>query len=396
MIENPFKKYTGSKVLLYSLIAVLAVALAIIFFAQKPEVKKDKYILYIGGYGNSAYKYSFNTQSGEFVELEEYKTVNPSFLTTSPDNKFLYVVNENGANSGVSSFNVTGGTFLSDAKGSGEGPCYLTLYKSHLFTANYDDGSISVYKTDTSGKIVKTIQQIKFAAAPEEEASQSHKSSNIHTVRVITGKQSNNDYLLAADKGLDCIHIFHIQRDTTYTPAEGEIPDLKLFKCDSTGVTTPEGYGPRHLEFSKNGKYMYLINEINGNVMAFSIKEKDGHLMINQLQDTVAAIYGGEASADIHIDPNGEYLYTSHRRGKDGISIFKIAEDGTLNHIGYQVTCSYPRGFAITPDGEYLFVACQKEKCVQVFKINRKTGFLSNTKKTLTFSDLEPSFVLAK
>lgn len=388
-----FRKYTGSKPLLYSLIALLVIMLAIIYFNDSSKVKKETYTLYIGGYGNSAYKYAFNTKSGEFVKQEEYKTVNPSFLAISPDSKFLYAVNENGTNSGVSSFKVAGGTPLSQIKSKGEGPCYITLYKSHLFTANYDNGSISVFKTDTSGKITRALQLIQFVNSADENK---RNISRIHTVRIITGKQSKNDYLLAADKGADHVYMFHLQLDSLYTPQAGETPDLKLTKCDSSDVSIPNGYGPRHLEFSKNGRYMYLINEVSGNVMSFTINEKNNHLAINVQQDTTAAIYGGEASADIHISPDGEYLYTSHRRGKDGISIFKIAEDGTLNHIGYQVTSSYPRGFAITPDGEYMFVACQKDKCVQVFKINKKTGFLSNTKKALTFSDLEPSVVLAK
>ena len=386
MIENPFKKYTGSKTLLYGLIAALAIALAIIFINDCKKVKSDVYTLYIGGYGNAAYKYTFNTKNGEFTKQQEYKAVNPSYLTISPDSKFLYATCENGAKSSIAAFNTATGELLNEAKGSGEGPCYITLYKSHLFTANYDDGSVSLFKTDTSGKIVKALQQIKFVANPIG----SNNTPRVHTVRVIKGKYSNNDYLLATDKGGDHIYFFHIQKDTA------DATDLKMIKCDSTEISTPKGSGPRHLEFSKNGKYMYLLNEQSGRVMTYAINEQNNHLLIKMLQDTLAAIYGGEASADIHMTPNGEYLYTSHRRGKDGISIFKVQEDGTLKHIGYQATASYPRQFTITPDGEYMFVSCQKGHEVQVFKINKKTGFLSNTNKALTLSELEPSIVLIR
>ncbi len=395
MIINPFKKYTGSKALLYSLIAALIIALAVIFIYDSGREKSEIYTLYIGGYGNAAYKYSFNTKSGEFIKQQEYKLVNPSFLTLSPDAKVLYAVSENDKNSSVAAFINADGTMLNEAKGSGEGPCYISAYKSHLFTANYNDGSVSVFKTDTSGKIVKALQQIKFVSA---ETASSHNNSRIHTVRIIKGKLSNNDYLLATDKGGDKIYFFKIERDTTENEMAlpVQIPTLKLYQCDTAAINIPKGYGPRHVEFSKNGKYMYLLNEQSGKVMAFTINEQGNNLILKNLQDTIADIYKGAASADIHLAPSGEFLYTSHRRGKDGLSIFKVESNGTLKQIAYQSTGSYPRQFSITPDGEFLFVACQKERTIQVFKVNTKTGFLSNTQKHLTFPDLEPSVVLVK
>ena len=126
MIENPFKKYTGSKTLLYGLIAALAIALAIIFINDCKKVKSDVYTLYIGGYGNAAYKYTFNTKNGEFTKQQEYKAVNPSYLTISPDSKFLYATCENGAKSSIAAFNTATGELLNEADTEGKKPhCWL-------------------------------------------------------------------------------------------------------------------------------------------------------------------------------------------------------------------------------------------------------------------------------
>ena len=113
------------------ILALIAIALIITMFVRKNYLVKrsDTYTLYIGGYGDAAFKYSFNTITHEFSKQGEFKIKNPSFLTLSGDSRYLYSVSENGKRSSVASFLTSNGELLSEAKGSGNGPCYLSLYK---------------------------------------------------------------------------------------------------------------------------------------------------------------------------------------------------------------------------------------------------------------------------
>jgi 6-phosphogluconolactonase len=96
---------------------------------------------------------------------------------------------------------------------------------------------------------------------------------------------------------------------------------------------------------------------------------------------------GGHGSADIHISPDGKFLYASHRLKKDGISIFKInSENGKLTKAGYQQTGIHPRNFNITPNGKYILVACRDSNRIEIYYRNGKTGMLTYTNKMIALS----------
>ena len=85
-------------------------------------------------------------------------------------------------------------------------------------------------------------------------------------------------------------------------------------------------------------------------------------------------------SADIHLTPDGRFLYASNRLQGDGIAIFSVdKESGMLTRAGYQATARHPRNFAITPNGRFLLCACRDADTIQVFAIDPDTGMLSDT-----------------
>jgi 6-phosphogluconolactonase (cycloisomerase 2 family) len=143
------------------------------------------------------------------------------------------------------------------------------------------------------------------------------------------------------------------------------------------------------MEFSKDNKILYCICELSGNILAYSININDipEFTLIQEIQaDEVNA--GG--SADVHLHPSGQYLYTSHRLDNDGISIFKTNADGTLEKTGYARTGRHPRNFLITPDGKLLLAACMNDHLVQVFRIE-DDGTLALTPSALRFENDRPS-----
>ena len=140
------------------------------------------------------------------------------------------------------------------------------------------------------------------------------------------------------------------------------------------------GSGPRHLTFSPNGHYAYLINELSGTVIAFEYKDGD----LKEMQTIAADTVNAQGSADIHISPDGKFLYASNRLKADGIAIFNIHPDnGMLSKAGYQLTGIHPRNFIITPNGKYLLVACRDSNVIQVYERDADTGLLTDVQQDI-------------
>jgi 6-phosphogluconolactonase (cycloisomerase 2 family) len=142
----------------------------------------------------------------------------------------------------------------------------------------------------------------------------------------------------------------------------------------------PAGTGPRHFDFHPNGRYVYLLGELSGQVLVFDYSSG----MLTQKQTIASDTVGAHGSADIHVSPDGRFVYASNRLKADGIAIFTVnPDDGKLTKIGYQPTGLHPRNFAITPNGKYLLVACRDDNKIQVFSIDSKTGLLSDTHRDI-------------
>lgn len=341
----------------------------------------NSYTVYVGGYGFYAAKYSFNGKTLETSKLSEFKMQDPSYLSLSGEADVLYAVNENKKHSSVVAYrNSFTPQILSERRDIGWGPCFLTLGLGTIFTANYGDGSISVFPIDTSGAVKSSSQIVKFVTGRRRA------KSAIHSVMVVEGPKTKKPYLVAADLWADKLYLFKIEQDT--------LKNRKLVSCDTAYFALPSGSGPRNLALSSSDDMVYLICQNSGQIMAFNIDEADGNLLLTLVQTIPASRYDGVASADVKLHPSGKFLYASNRKVHDGISIFNVEEEGALVKTAYQVTASEPRCMAISPDGAFMFVACQKGREVQIFKIDDRTGLLTNTGKSLSFSDLEPSCVV--
>ena len=93
---------------------------------------------------------------------------------------------------------------------------------------------------------------------------------------------------------------------------------------------------------------------------------------------------GAKGSGDIHISPDGKFLYASNRLKADGLAIFSIhPENGMLTKVGYQLTGIHPRNFIITPNGKYLLVACRDSNEIQIYERDTDTGLLTDIRKDI-------------
>jgi 6-phosphogluconolactonase len=132
------------------------------------------------------------------------------------------------------------------------------------------------------------------------------------------------------------------------------------------------------LTFSKDGKYIYLLHELDGTVSV--IRYQDGKLkFINE--NTVARKSNIKTgAADIHISPDGNFLYATNRGSANDITCFAIEKDAKLRFVEQiSVEGISPRNFSITKDGRYILVANQRSNQIVVFKRDKKSGKLIDT-----------------
>jgi 6-phosphogluconolactonase len=340
------------------------------------QLQAQNFNLLIGTYTNSGksegiYVYNFNSLTGAFKPRSVAKGVsNPSFLSLSPDRKSLYAVNESGPSSTTSAFryNATSGelSFLNKKSSEGADPCFVTSDAMNVIIANYSSGSIAVYGRNADGSLTEPKQVIQHTGKSIDPTRQT--SAHAHMVKFTPDKK----YLICTDLGEDLIYIYN------YNPSEKT--NVLTVK---TVVKTSSGTGPRHLTFSPNGKLAYLAHEFNGNITAYSYR--NGNLQKIQEISTVEKEFKGKIdAADIHISPDGKFLYESNRGDANTINVFSILPTGRLAFASRTSSLGKgPRNFAVDPSGNYVLVANQNSDEVVIFKRNKTTGALVDSSKRI-------------
>jgi 6-phosphogluconolactonase len=331
--------------------------------------------IYVGAYTRGQAKgvalYELNPTSGKLNLISEIETANPSYLALHPNRKYVYAANEsnifrNPADDGISAFAIAeDGSLhlLNQQRAQGSSPCYVCVEPGgkYALTANYMGGNFVIYPIDTDGKLVEASGNCTHSGSGPNAEHQ--EGPHAHSINVAPG----GHFALACDLGLDKVFIYEI--DTV---------NGKLLPHDE--VMVKPGSGPRHLDFHPNGKLAYLINEMGGTMTAFNWDGTAGTLKEIQTISTVPDNYDGlKWCADVHVHPNGQFVYGSNR-AHDSIVIYRIEETtGKLSLVGFEPTRGKtPRNFAINPTGDLLLVANQDSSNIVIFQIDPASGKLSH------------------
>ncbi len=359
---------------------VLTAFLLIVAGGMRAFAGSDELTLIIGTYTDQSlsdgmYIYRFNQHSGESRLVGDVHAGNPSFLIVNDAGNRVYAVSEyDDGRQGV-------GAFVLDKAGAtmkpigfqkcgtkatrianmmpGAAPCNVMLYGNHVVTSNYNGGDISVFPVDNDGNIAPESQYF------DMYRDQNGVAAHIHCCQMAADKK----YMLANDLGNDCIWRFAV--------GSGK----EFLSNPVVAYQAPKGTGPRHLVFNREGSIAYLVGELDGSVTVLAYN--DG--VLRELQRIQASKTRTAGSADIHLSPDGRFLYASHRLTDEGLSVFAVdRHSGLLTKIGFQSTAAHPRNFAITPNGRFVLVACRDSNVVQVYRRNKKTGLLTNTGKDIT------------
>lgn len=321
------------------------------------------------------YVYEMDSISGKtrFSNLTEIS--NPSYLAVSNNSSYVYSISEendiNTSTISAFSFNALSGklTLINQEKSGGSSSCYVSVDDSTKFAivANYG-GTLTAFSLDNVGGINTPRKVLEFSGNGSHPTRQTR--SHIHCAVY----SPDYKYIFATDLGTDKIYKYKVDKYTTKS---------YILRDDPSSYDVGKGEGPRHLTFHPNGKHAYLITELGGNVIVYNYNDGD----LTETQRVKADKTGAEGSADIHVSPNGKFLYASNRLKNDGIIIYSIdPTNGKLTEVGYQKTGKHPRNFVITENGKFLLCANRDSDNIQIFQIDQKTGLLNDTHQDIKLS----------
>ncbi|ABY97458.1 lactonase family protein [Pseudomonas sp. SbB1] len=335
---------------------------------------------YTDGASQGIYRYQFDEKAGHIdpTPQQVVKSVSPSWLVLSADQRLLFAVNETQGGH-ASSFSVSAKgeiKLLNQVATQGDEPTHASLSRDqrYLFVANYavkpdPGGSLVVIPVAKDGKLKAVVQQARHKASgvnPERQA-----GAHVHSLVL----SPDGQHVYACDLGADKVFIYRYDGASVDKPLSPAIP---------ASVDLPPGSGPRHLLFDAKGRHAYLTLEMSGEVVMFDVKDdallERQRLPLAEQQDPAAKAAGG-----LHLSADGRFLYVSNRGTANEIVVFSVGkDDGQLAFLQRRsVEGDHPREFALDPSDNFLLVANQKSNQIVVMRRDPRSGKLLETVQTL-------------
>jgi 6-phosphogluconolactonase len=317
--------------------------------------------LYVGnGESRDISAFRLDEGNGCLAPIATYPVPGPSEpcysspLTVSPDKRILFAGLRNQPWS-VCSFEIEPATGRLEYLGSGalsDNPCYISCDRTgrFLFSASYQANKIAVNKIGTGG-VVGPPQQI-IETLPRS-----------HSILV----DAANRYALSACLGGDSVYQWRFDAETG-----------RLVPNEPPTVSVKAGSGPRHLVFHPNGRIVYLLNEQAFTICVYDYAPESGTLAEKQLVDALTRTPADVIwASDLHLTPNGRFLYAAER-GSSTLAMLTVdPDDGTLSLTGHIATERQPRGFAIDPTGKFLYCTGQLSTRMSAYRIDPIGGTLT-------------------
>lgn len=362
----------------FLLLAVAAAGSAVMW--GTPLQAAVDHLVYIGTYtggkspSKGIYVYGFDSATGKLEPMGlAAEAGRPSFVAIHPSKKYLYAVAEgSGKEGGIASFAIDSATgkltLLNKTSSQGSGPCHVNVDHTGkvLFVANYGSGHVASLKINDDGSIgdaVTVVQQGPASHANERRQAGPHAHSFFPS--------PDNRFALSCDLGCDRVFVYSLNAET------GELKAVP----ESHGVT-PAGGGPRHLAFHPNGKFVYVCNELDMTVTAFSYDAQSGALKPIETVSTLPAGTDpkGSSTAETVVHPSGKFVYVSNR-AHDSIATFQVDQaTGKLTFVeAAPSVVAIPRNFNIDPSGKWMIAGGQDSHDLVIFSIDQTTGKLTPT-----------------
>lgn len=333
-------------------------------------MKKDQYVAYVSSYtsGTEGNKYGIriydvDMENGRFIEKDQVEITNSSYVTISHNGKYLYSITD----FGVEAYKIKedgGLEVVNQASINGMRGCYLsTDYEDeYLFVAGYHDGKITVLRLNEDGGVGKITDEIfhKGLGSIAERNFRPH----VNCVKMTR----DNKYLCAADLGMDHVHVYSLDRNT------GKLKLVDMIRSEQESA-------PRHMKFSKNGEYLYIVHELKNYIDVYKYEEvRAGDPEFEKIQ-TVSTLNdyhaGGSAASALNITGDFKYLVSSNA-GDNSVIVYKIAEEtGLLEKVlCLPISGDYPKDAALFPDNKHLVSLNHLSNTMTFFNVDLKNGLI--------------------
>lgn len=326
---------------------------------------------HVNGKATGIYKVQVDPVTGKLVNKKTVaRLVNPSFITFSPNKKYLYAVSELAHEDEPTGFvyaykiDKDSLQLINRLPTDGQAPCHVSIDKTgkFAFVANYVGGVAKMYHIQENGALTAAhkIQLTGKSVHPQQD------SPHLHSVII----SPDNKLALVPDKGTDKIWIFKI-----------DFENGQLIPFHQPFLKIQNGAGPRHLVWSSNGAVCYVINELDNTINTIEYNAAQQSFTSIQSTSTLPANFQGESyCADIRLHPTGKFLYGSNR-GHNSIAMYQVdSKTGKITFIGTEATRGdYPRNFRVGPNGEFLYAANQNSDNITTYEIEPTTGKLKFT-----------------
>lgn len=350
--------------------AAFALVLAFVGFAAPLSAANLHVYFGTGGPGaKGIYHATFDTEKGSLTPATlAHEIGSPGFLALSADGTKLYAAATKDNVGGVAAYRIgeDGSLELFHFEPTGDGgAAHVAAHPSgrFLLTAQYGGGSTSLLPLDGEGKPGAATVIEHEGASKVVEGRQD--SPHPH----YCGFSPDGEFALVPDLGMDGVVIYKID------------PDKPAVAKHGFAESVPGG-GPRHLKFSKDGKHIYLLNELSLSTTVFAWDAASGKAerlsTIPALSEEAKVAEGFNAAAEIVVHPTGAYVYSSNR-GHDTVTVYRAKEGGAaLEVIQTQpVRGAFPRNINLDPTGKWLLAAGADSHTVAVHAVAPDTGKLT-------------------
>ena len=323
----------------------------------------DKYVAYVSTYTfgdkHGIKIYDVDMKKGRFIEKEQIEISNSSYVTIAHNNKFLYAITD----LGVESYKILKDgnlEFINMAPINGMRGCYLSTdyMDKFIFVAGYHDGKITVLRLCEDGAVGEIVDEL-FLKGLGNIMERNYRP-HINCVKMTR----DNRFLCAADLGMDHINVYEFNHNS------GKLKLVDVIRCEQESA-------PRHLKFSKNGQYCYVVHEIKNYIDVYEYKFENNNPNFEHFQrvDTVDKNHKKNSiSTTINLSYDSKYMISSSA-GNNNVIVYKVLDDYKLERcLCLPVSGEYPKDASLFPDNKHLVSLNHESNTMTFFKVDLEKG----------------------
>ena len=333
----------------------------------------NKYVAYVSTYTmgdkHGIQIYDVDMKNGRFTEKSQVEVTNSSYITISHNQKYLYSITD----TGVEAYKVIKDGFLEVINAgsiNGMRGCYLsTDYEDkYLFVAGYHDGKITILKIREDGGIGEITEEIFFTGLGS--VAERNYRPHVNCVKMTR----DNKFLCAADLGMDHVNVY------SFSASSGKLKLVDVIRSEQES-------GPRHLKFSRDGRFLYIVHEIKNYIDVYTYEMINNNPYFNKIQ-TISTLNqyhaSGSSASALNFSQDDNYLVSSNA-GDNSVVIYKINhENGELTKLlCLPISGEYPKDATLFPDNRHLVSLNHESNSLTFFSVDLESGLLVMNGKEL-------------